>query len=249
MVKSVNHKCEPYEPIAPFLETRVKEDYEEQLYGCKPCNDALSAVQLDDWNPDPRVKVLSCLPTDTTSTDDFGKTCTSAENSKVSESGIKPNHNEVDNTRLKTWYSGLSLARAYSEPNIVKGTRWGFTLIFNMINFSKEGLERRDGAEYDERLIMECLTELGSEVKIYRDMPKKNLLKTLEEYSKKDHSTTCNFACFILSHGSEEGIYCSDGKFLFLTDAINPFRQILCPSLKKKPKIFFIEAFLGHKDQ
>lgn len=55
--------------------------------------------------------------------------------------------------------------------------------------------------------------------------------------------------CCVLSHGSEGGVYGVDGSIVSIKDLMQPFNGEMCPSLFKKPKIFFIQACQGIKEQ
>ncbi|XP_023930969.1 caspase-8-like [Lingula anatina] len=169
------------------------------------------------------------------------------------EAGINSNHDEGNNVSLKTRHksgdSRVSEISGYSEPSEEKGTKWGFTLIINMINFPEGGLERRDGAEYDDEAVQTFFEKFGSQVVTARDMSKEKLMEMLATYSRADHSNYCYFLCFIMSHGSEEGIYCSDGELVSIAEIVDKFRSSKCPSLEGKPKTFVMDACLGSKLQ
>ena len=75
-----------------------------------------------------------------------------------------------------------------------------------------------------------------------------------------DHTSSDCFACILSSHGSEVGwykekhviertdiVFAKDG-YLFIEDILKYFREDKSPSLKGKPKLFFIQVsniFIG----
>ena len=77
----------------------------------------------------------------------------------------------------------------------------------------------------------------------------------LEEVSSRDHTTYDAFVLVILSHGKQGGVYGMDGDlenesgFVLLDDIMSLFDGANCPSLSGKPKMFFIQACQGGKDQ
>ena len=59
-----------------------------------------------------------------------------------------------------------------------------------------------------------------------------------------DHSVYDCFACAILSHGGEQDtIYAYDEK-MCLSDFTSPFTGLNSPTLKGKPKLFFVQVLL-----
>ena len=66
----------------------------------------------------------------------------------------------------------------------------------------------------------------------------------VENYSKRDYSNDSCFVCFIMSHGDNGKILCSDEMLIDLKkDIIKPFQ--MSKTLVNKPKLFFIQACRG----
>ncbi|KAL5018849.1 hypothetical protein ScPMuIL_004571 [Solemya velum] len=96
---------------------------------------------------------------------------------------------------------------------------------------------------------------LGFTVESHLDLTTEIMKKVFEKASKCDHSEVDCFVCVISSHGLEkEGydqterkkshhhyIVTNDGE-IKTSDVLTYFRDDQCPSLKGKPKLFFIQA-------
>ncbi|TRY82803.1 hypothetical protein DNTS_025571 [Danionella cerebrum] len=57
------------------------------------------------------------------------------------------------------------------------------------------------------------------------------------------------FVCCVLSHGKDAGVYGTDGAVVSLNDIRTPFTGTSCPALAGKPKLFFIQACRGTRNQ
>ena len=51
-----------------------------------------------------------------------------------------------------------------------------------------------------------------------------------------------------MSHGGEEGVMGTDGKYINVEKITEKFQADECQSLATKPKLFFINACRGHKE-
>ncbi|MBN3270617.1 CASP8 protein, partial [Polyodon spathula] len=71
----------------------------------------------------------------------------------------------------------------------------------------------------------------------------------MERYRQQDHSNRDCFICCILSHGSKGAIASTDGRFFPIQKITSYFTGLKCPTLMKKPKVFFIQACQGVKCQ
>ncbi|KAL3875335.1 hypothetical protein ACJMK2_033386 [Sinanodonta woodiana] len=115
----------------------------------------------------------------------------------------------------------------------------------------------RNGADVDLLKTRELLQKLGYFNKnIERhNLDKESTLAILQDAKDTDHSKLDSFALIFSSHGNEmehprsgkkeHVIYCSDDQFIFTGDILEMFSDENCPSLKGKPKLFFIQACRG----
>ncbi|KAM4558518.1 caspase-8 isoform 1-T4 [Odontesthes bonariensis] len=129
--------------------------------------------------------------------------------------------------------------------------RRGVCVIVNNHDFSKSTvrLSDRKGTTADERSLREVFGWLDFEVQILRDCDSKKILSVLQQLSREDHSHVDCLVCCVLSHGTEGKVYGVDGYTVEITKLMDPFDGQKCPSLVEKPKLFFIQACQGNKEQ
>ena len=115
----------------------------------------------------------------------------------------------------------------------------------------KEGrplMSRRDGAEEDAEALKRSLDAIGYTVELRENLTGDGMKDELTKVRDK-HVKICDdsFVCCILSHGGSYGVFGVDKKCV----PINHFSKILepdvCPQLKHKPKMFFIQACRGRE--
>ncbi|XP_031414954.1 caspase-8 isoform X2 [Clupea harengus] len=133
----------------------------------------------------------------------------------------------------------------------MKGEKRGVCLIINNHDFSKSALPlgKRDGTQFDESRLEKVFEWLGFEIETKRDCTEQHILSLMEDLSRRDHSQGDCFVCCVLSHGLEGTVYGVDGNQVRLRQLTEPFSGNHCPSLKEKPKLFFIQACQGIKEQ
>ncbi|KAL2081626.1 hypothetical protein ACEWY4_023479 [Coilia grayii] len=150
--------------------------------------------------------------------------------------------------------SGASAAAAEVELpkyDMKGGDRRGVCFIINNYNFSRsvKVLGDRNGTEYDERALEAVFSWLKFDVEIWNDCTQQEMLSLLTGLSQRDHSTADCLVCCVLSHGKEGSVYGVDGHEVRLTQLTDPFSGHGCRSLREKPKLFFIQACQGNKEQ
>lgn len=90
---------------------------------------------------------------------------------------------------------------------------------------------------------------LGFEIVIRRDCSAESMLDALDELRKQDHAQSDCVVCCVLTHGYEGGLHGVDGGKVLVKDLIRLLDGYNCPSLIQKPKLFFIQACQGSKEQ
>ncbi|KAG8592107.1 hypothetical protein GDO81_000408 [Engystomops pustulosus] len=122
----------------------------------------------------------------------------------------------------------------------------GLCLILNMEHFDIQGYPRRTGSKKDKKTIKETFKKLGFQIRTEDNLSCKETEKVLLEVATEDHSQRSCFACVILSHGNEHGIFARD-KIFTLKWLVTFFSNSYCGSLAGKPKLFFIQACRGEE--
>jgi len=122
--------------------------------------------------------------------------------------------------------------------------RRGICLVINIYSFP-DGRERQ-GAEIDEKKIVDLFRdELDFEVKVLQNLPGSRILKAAKEFAARDLSQFTEFVFIIMSHGDKDAIEGVDGLLVKVALLMSLFSVTECPSLRNKPKLFFIEARRG----
>ncbi len=119
----------------------------------------------------------------------------------------------------------------------------GLALIINNENFKEH--DRREGTNVDETNLTMTLRYLGYNVEIHRDLATKDMIQLFEEVKLRDHSAYDSFICCILTHGASGRVFGVDSYPVLIETLTGKLCAASCPSLKGKPKIFFIQACRG----
>ncbi|XP_048048811.1 caspase-8 [Megalobrama amblycephala] len=131
----------------------------------------------------------------------------------------------------------------------MKGDRRGVCLIINNYNFRACGLNNREGTDFDKKRLEVVFQWLGFEVVAERDCDRMRMLQVLRDLAARDHTLADCVVCCVLSHGREDGIVGVDGNTVTFKELIETLSPHRCSSLYKKPKLFFIQACRGKKEQ
>ncbi|XP_062962544.1 caspase-9 isoform X2 [Cynocephalus volans] len=129
----------------------------------------------------------------------------------------------------------------------------GHCLIINNINFLPESrLDDRTGSDLDCQKLQYRFQLLHFSVEVKCDLTTKEMNLVLAELAQRDHSAMDCCVVVILSHGHEvshrqfPGAVCGiDGSSVSIERIVNIFNGTGCPSLRGKPKLFFIQACGG----
>lgn len=143
-------------------------------------------------------------------------------------------------SRNKEIVSRPTLDEYYDTTN----DRRGIALVFSHLNFST--MPSRKGTEKDCDDICSVLFDLDFDVRVFNDLSRKELLETLKEVSREDHTDNDCLVVVVMSHGEHGILYARDNKYN--VDSLwKNFLGNSCPSLIGKPKMFFIQACRGEK--
>jgi len=128
----------------------------------------------------------------------------------------------------------------------------GICLIINIDEFQSststdndvpQNLDPRTGSEADVRQLVGVFEWLKFKVEVHRNVTKSEFFDIINETRLLDHTTYDAFVCCIMSHGFLGHIYTADHQAVeILEDIAHAFYPDSCPTLRGKPKIFFIQA-------
>ena len=86
-------------------------------------------------------------------------------------------------------------------------------------------------------------------LEVLKDATRDQMLHSMRELAGRDHSGMDCVACVVLSHGLEGGAYGVDGKSVGLEELQEPLSGVQCAYLRGKPKLFFVQACQGKREQ
>ncbi|CAL8332870.1 unnamed protein product [Boreogadus saida] len=140
-------------------------------------------------------------------------------------------------------------------PYPMKAQPKGYCLIVNNFDFSPSvevkgrKLGQRMWTDIDEKSLRRVFTWLGFQVEVVQDATRDQMLSSMRELASRDHSWMNCVACVVLSHGLEGGVYGVDGEVVWLKELTDFLNGVRCASLRGKPKLFFIQACQGNKEE
>uniref|UniRef100_A0A8C8B214 Caspase 9 n=1 Tax=Otus sunia TaxID=257818 RepID=A0A8C8B214_9STRI len=151
--------------------------------------------------------------------------------------------------------SGCLIATCACQVYELKADPCGHCLILNNVNFSGDSdLSTREGSDVDCEKLEKRFKALCFDVLTRRDLKAQEMVSELRKLAWRDHSTLDCCVVVILSHGCQTshiqfpgGIYGTDGKPIPIEKIVNYFNGSNCPSLRGKPKLFFIQACGGEQ--
>lgn len=161
---------------------------------------------------------------------------------------LKANNNYTNGAiKLKHW-------------NVVKSTHWhndpvedykisaslrGICLIVNNVTFDIDVLTYRKGSDMDAYRFKEIFRQMGFYVECKRNLTAekmKSLFKQVAARCMKKHDA---LVVILLSHGTESGIYGSDGLEVEMNEILTYFDNKMCRQMIGKPKVFIVQACRG----
>lgn len=122
--------------------------------------------------------------------------------------------------------------------------RRGIALIFNHEIYMFNFLKRRFGTEKDRDRLKNILELLGFEVIVFENLSSAKIFEELNKVASLNHSDSDCLVITVLTHGSRDSLNSFDGAYS-LRDMTKLFNDENCPSLKGKPRLFFIQACRG----
>jgi hypothetical protein len=125
----------------------------------------------------------------------------------------------------------------YSRPGVV--------VIFNNKEFTDPfKYPIRHGSEQDVSSLRTLFRGLNYVVRPpYIDKTEAEMTMLIDEYATDDYTSYGCLIIFIMSHGDKSKIISSDSEIIDLNEFITPLKKN--PTLKSKPKVFFIQACRG----
>ncbi|RWS31932.1 cell death protein 3-like protein [Leptotrombidium deliense] len=124
----------------------------------------------------------------------------------------------------------------------------GYCVIINNRDFEEED-EIRKMSELDAKYLTNAFAYLGFDVRLHSNLTHTEMKDVLDDYSQRDDLKNHDaIVVIIMTHGNEKHLRAIDGGYLTEDEITSPFAADNCPALNRKPKMFFIQACRGEKD-
>ena len=101
-------------------------------------------------------------------------------------------------------------------------------------------LGSRGGADNDLKLYCQVFETLKYKVMCYKNLKSPDMYRVIEDAAQDDHTNYDSFVCCVSTHGDEHVMYGTDSVGVKRVEFDQPLK--LCPTLRGKPKMFFIQA-------
>lgn len=126
----------------------------------------------------------------------------------------------------------------------------GLCLIINNVDFEADIFPQRKGSDEDARRFDVIFDQLGFKVVMRRNLTADQMKAAFGELAKTCEKSHDALFVFILSHGSEHGIFGTDGIEVCLeSEILSNFDNRNCEAMVGKPKVFVLQACRGSKYQ
>lgn len=128
----------------------------------------------------------------------------------------------------------------------------GYCLIFNNYKFYHPNDESmadlyREGSKIDQDSLIQTFTYLKYQVVVKENRTATEMKDAIFKLATMDHSMFDSFVCCILTHGEADVVHGTDCQGVNLQQFAATVN--LCPSLRGKPKIFFVQACRGQLER
>lgn len=127
----------------------------------------------------------------------------------------------------------------------------GVCLIFNNFEFHHpEDMEKanpsRGGANIDQYNLTQTFKYLRYDVVVHENLTAQDMQDTMLYMASRDHKVHDSFVCCILTHGETNVVHGADSQEVNLLQFAATMK--LCPTLRGKPKMFFVQACRGEAE-
>ncbi|XP_032814408.1 caspase-5 isoform X2 [Petromyzon marinus] len=117
-------------------------------------------------------------------------------------------------------------------------------LIINNMNFTGEGLLKRNGSEEDVKYLVWLFKELDYTPIVHKDQSAEEIENLVKKFAKMDeHMHSDSTFVVVMSHGCNRGVFGKGKNDLLSIETIyTALNNNNCPGLKDKPKIIIVQA-------
>lgn len=121
----------------------------------------------------------------------------------------------------------------------------GICLIVNNVLFDLDMFPQRKGSDMDAYRFKEIFKQLGFAVESKRNLTAEKMKAVFKQVAARCTAKYDALVVILLSHGTESGIYGTDGLEVDLNDILSYFDNKKCKQMLGKPKVFIVQACRG----
>ena len=180
------------------------------------------------------------------------------QNIRELESMLKTKNEEVNGLSFELQHfhmqmEALHAARPIDEKEFYRMDKnpHGVCVIFNNHQFyhptdPDKAHNNRGGAEVDQKNLQLTFQYLRYKVEIYENLTSTQMVETMLSMAQRNHADYDSFICCILTHGEQNMVHGADSIPVSLFDLTGVMK--MCSTLINKPKMFFIQACRGDRE-
>lgn len=131
------------------------------------------------------------------------------------------------------------------EDYKMSSSKRGICLIVNNILFDLEMFPKRKGSDMDAFRFKEIFKQLGFCVESKRNLTAEKMKAAFKQVAARCITKHDCLVVILLSHGTESGIYGTDGLEVDMNDILTYFDNKRCKQMMGKPKVFIVQACRG----
>lgn len=160
------------------------------------------------------------------------------------------NHQEIKKTEITCEKAGQVIqAKCWHldqiEDYTMSSSQRGICLIINNVQFENDLLPKRKGSDKDAFRFKEVFRQLGFAVESKRNQTAEKMKSLFRQVAARCMLKHDALVVILLSHGTESGIYGTDGLEVDLNDILSYYDNRNCKQMLGKPKVFIVQACRG----
>lgn len=148
---------------------------------------------------------------------------------------------------INSWYvvKATSWRVDLVEDYKMTASQRGICLIINNVDFEHDMFPERKGSDYDAYRFKEIFKQLGFSIESKRNLTADKMKAIFKQISARCMVKHDSLVVILLSHGTESGIYGTDGLEVDMNDILTYFDNRNCKQMMGKPKVFIVQACRG----
>lgn len=154
---------------------------------------------------------------------------------------VQPQRGPLQVTMATSW------RRNFEEDYKMTSPLRGYCLIVNNVDFDMDVFPQRKGSDKDAWRFKTIFTQMGFEADVKRNVNSEKMKSLCRQKATLCLNKHDALVVILLSHGTECGIYGTDGIEVDLNDILSYFDNKKCKAMRGKPKVFIVQACRGRQ--